>query len=43
MVANIHTRKQIENMGTEIGQRVLKIQTLQEKLSELKYRPTSIC
>jgi hypothetical protein len=38
MVANIHTRKQIENLRTEIGQRALRIQALQEKVNELEHR-----
>jgi hemerythrin len=38
MVANIHTRKLIEDMRAEIELRALRIQNLQDKISELENR-----
>jgi hypothetical protein len=38
MVANIHTRKLIEEMRAEIEQRGLRIQNLQDKIRDLENR-----
>jgi uncharacterized protein (DUF2336 family) len=37
-VPNIHTRKQIEDLRIEIGRRALRIQKLQERVSELEHK-----